>query len=343
MSGVYEEAKEAAISGGLTAMEARNQAQIDYPPEEPISIEEVPIHELPALGAALEKEYRDTESATPEINSADEYVDYICSNIGNFFTPIERVTESASHEKEAEYAFRTLYTLSEDVKPETISTSLEDLLDNSCAADVVSAQYLDKVNEIVDEDLIQRVYDEISGNPTAEILALANAPTDDLPETFRSQEHHYSSEYKLEDRNIVTRLRSMKGAGECDLLEPGHKDTVLEKSDENPEQFKQNTLIALDSEIVGSVKHVGNTSMLALRDVENNGRFVMKKGWTYRIPARLSNNLKNTPEVEEWSILETDRLEVRPMRPAGEKGEDFSEAEFRELIDERMEEFQRLI
>jgi hypothetical protein len=114
----------------------------------------------------------------------------------------------------------------------------------------------------------------------------------------------------------------MHGAGKCNDLERRHEKALFgeEISKLGNKPTKNNSLIKLGDELVGSLKYEGSKSMLALQDVTSNGRQILQKGMTYRV-SHPSIKEMQTDRIDEdqesysnWEIVEPELLEVRPLR-----------------------------
>jgi|GEM_PF-6554487 hypothetical protein len=114
----------------------------------------------------------------------------------------------------------------------------------------------------------------------------------------------------------------MQGAGKCADLEERHERVLFgeEIRELGNKPTRNNSLIKLGDELIGSLKYEGSKSMLALQDVTNNGRQVLQKGMTYRvshptIEEMQTDRINDDQEAySDWEISEPEVLDVRPLR-----------------------------
>lgn len=357
-SQVYRRAVEAGLSGGLTEVEAEQLAtpQLDYGG---MLIDEANPRRYTAVTVYLDDWDWDQEIASgADIKDAYSFIDYLDGVISAEKGMAERVlgTINDNGEKEQEYFLRTLYTLSESVDQELIDESVRSrALQEERDVAVPLAQYIDQVLEIVeDEEVVEEVYSTISEYEMASSIASMKVPVDELPDSVQDTYTEDLPAVEIPDSAIVPRLRNMRGAGQCKLMDWGHKEGLLlgESADQypgvseidhtpgdgyNPE--KDSMLVMMDDQLVGSIKQVGDESMLGLQNVTSEGKLLVEKGRGYRISYNVFNELENTEVVDGWRIVDLDRLEIKPIRLIGDhRKTKESHEEFIEMIDHRLKE-----
>ncbi len=201
----------------------------------------------------------------------------------------------------------------------------------------VLSQYLPVIQDLapVETDLLeQEIYSKITGD-SCMARAAASTPFSDLPGDIAEYVPDRVRENAISIDGVVPRTRGIKGAKGCEKLEPRHLDTFL---GEDP--TKETVLLSLDDNLVGALKETNANSILGLRDVENNGRYPIWKGWTYRSTWNLWNRREEAEEIQGWQVMELDHLPIDPMgRQTGEEVREDPEW-FRELIDSRVEELE---
>lgn len=349
-SRVYERAKKVGMSGGLTADEARDEAK-EYPePHSPESVDSIDSGNLPAAAAYMHEQEWEGDAVPGTIQDQDEFIE--CLDYSVERDSISQFIQR-SDEKRNEYLIRTLYTLSEDLKTSTVDDSINAMLSESQRdAALPMAQYIDDISEIVgDQDIIQEVYDTVWDYEDARNIALAKVPAEDIPSCVYDVSHEKVQGVELSEGSVIPRLRSMKGAGQCKQMEKGHKETLVldEDLDKYPSvsetghetkdvNARNTTLIRVEDELVGALKDVGSRSMVGLQNVKQEGKIPIEKGRSYRVSYNVIDQQESSQIVNGWRVLDLDRVEVRPMRRLGDNAStDESPAEFREMIDERME------
>ena len=352
-SEVYERAKKVGISGGLTADEAQDEAleyaESDPEPYPPESVDSIDATALPAAAAYMHEQEWERDVVPEAIPDQDEFIR--CLDYSTERCSISQFVEE-SDEKRNEYLIRTLYTLSEDLNSSTIDDSINSMLSEPGKDTAVPmAQYIDDISEIVgDQDIIQEIYNTIWDYEDARNIALAKVPAEEVPKP-KDVQYEEVQGVELSEGTVVPRLRSMKGAGQCKLMDRGHMQSLVldgdldnyppvsEIDDRTEETHARNTtLIRVGDEMIGAIKDVGQSSMVGLQNVKQEGKIPIEKGRSYRVSYNVIDQQESSQIVNGWRVLDLDRVEVRPMRRLGDNAStDESPAEFREMIDERME------
>lgn len=367
---------EVSTEGGISPDEADELADLDpsvlengnYDPED-----------IPALAAYIHTNKTYENAASQPAEDVEEYVQVLLEDpdevvpewdIGDY--PFEN-NSTIRREKRDEYTIRTLYAFEDLLDQELIDEALRTIAEkpdyrketapNSADGNlgILLGQYISQIKELTyDEDIIQEVYSTITQTSGASATAAANMPVNEFPEEIL--ENIYPGGQETETDQITTRLRNMQGAGKCGDLETRHEKVLLS---ENP--TRNTSLITINDELVGSLKHEGSTSMLALQDLTSDGKQVLQKGMTYKVSHPMLDQMKSqkmerqkpsheeweevfqTDRMEEeqeeysdWQVKEVDRLELRPLRFAGEKGDKTVE-EFRQQIEEQRQELEELL
>ena len=364
--GVYE----ASIEGGLTPEEAEKLMDLD---PSVLETRDYEPSDIPALAGYLQEEktsvYVPGENVEEYVNILLENPDEIISewDIGDY--PFEN-SPTKRREKRDEYTLRTVQAFEDLMDQEAIDETLQATVDredyrqetHETSDDgnlgLVLGQYITQIEELTDdEEIMQEAYRTIAETPESSTTAAANTPLNKLPEEVL--ENIYKGGKEIGSDQITTRLRNMQGAGKCEDLETGHEEVLL---GEDP--TRNTSLISIDDKLVGSLKHTGSTSMLALQDLKSDGRQLLQKGMTYRIShpvldeitsERIDTQKPNHQEWEaimqssrmneekeiyqDWEVKELDRLELRPLRFAGEKG-DYTVEGFRENIETRRKDLE---
>jgi hypothetical protein len=101
--------------------------------------------------------------------------------------------------------------------------------------------------------------------------------------------------------------------GHCGYMLHSHLETLglLEKEKE----WRNNVLIYVKGMLVGSVKLIGNHSMIALRNVvRSNGQIVLMQGGTYTLPKDYMNEILALKKLEKgWQGINFSNLNVVPL------------------------------
>lgn len=357
---------DASLEGGISPQEARKLTELDshtlengvYDPSD-----------IPALAGQLEKSYNHRENAYIPVDDVQDYVAILLERpeevISDWDTggyPFEN-NGTSIREKRDEYTIRTVYAFQDAIDQQLIDKTLRTIvnrpdyrLETAETLDegnlgLLLGQYMNQIKELTDnQTILEEAYGTVAETPEASVAAAANTPVNELPEEVLENINLGGKE--ISSDQITTRLRNMQGAGRCEDLENNHSEVLL---DEEP--TRNTSLISFENELVGSLKHTGDTSMLALQDMTYNGRHSLQKGMAYRVShhmlggmtsERIDTQKPSHHEWEEvfrpgrmdekqekyldWELKEVDRLELRPLRFAGEKG-DQTVQEFRDQIE----------
>ncbi|MFB6116354.1 MAG: hypothetical protein ABEK10_02470 [Candidatus Nanosalina sp.] len=367
--GVYE----ASLAGGLSPEEAEELAELDL---SRLENGEYDPSDIPALGAYIEGYQVGGAEVPVPAEEPDGYVKTLLEHpddviqewdIGDY--PFENIATNIQ-EKRDEYTLRTLYTLEDSLDQDMIDEAVRSIAVKpdyrhetaASSADgnlgMLLGQYMNEIHYLVDdEDVIAEVHETVAESPGSSVTAAASKTVNELPETVI--EKTYPGGNELDSERITTRLRDMQGAGKCGDLEKGHEEVLL-----GDQPTRNTSLIYVEGELVGSLKHTGSTSMLGLQDLTFNGKQLLQKGMTYRISHPVLDAIASEktdardPKKEEWGELmksgrmneekvqyqdwelkNIDRLELRPLRFAGEIG-DYTVEGFRNRIETRRQELE---
>ena len=346
-----------SLCGGLTHAEAKEMTYLDESVREEGNVSP---SDIPALGGEIAR-----GSETPEYLQADdinEYVEQLLQNPSDIVTdwsfsggsiPFENQVSTVK-EKRDEYVLRTLYAWEDTLEQDTIDEALGTIVNRedyrhetaSDSADghlgLVLGQYISEIDDMVEEEsIVAEAYSMIGETYEASAMAAANQPLEHLPDGVR--QNVFGGEDTSSDR-INTRLRNMHGAGKCGDLERGHEKVLFGEEISKPgnQPTRNNSLITLGGELIGSLKYEGDTSMLALQDVTSNERQILQKGMAYRVShptikemdtERIDDNIETYPD---WEFREPEMLEIRPLR-YGRTAENQSIQEFRHRIDKQVQ------
>jgi hypothetical protein len=102
-------------------------------------------------------------------------------------------------------------------------------------------------------------------------------------------------------------------AGNCQNMSWGHLQTLgIAKPRSN--DWKNSIVISVQGQIVGALKLVGDSSMVALRNVRNSdGKQVLSIGGVYHLPLDLVANLpERVLQNSKWLGVNLDHLSVKP-------------------------------
>jgi hypothetical protein len=338
---LYDRAKKISFEGGLRIDEITEfddeELDVEYAQ---VDLKQVSYHQIPYAAAYCQ---RNGWENSENFRGPEELLNYL-TTAGLNRSDFDRMLKD---EKKQEFFLRTFYTLGEDLGQESIESSIEWFIDGSGRdakdqrnAMTVLANYLGSVDEIVEgSNLMNSVHDEVLNYRRSRVMAQANISGLNLV-VEENHQGRYNHSKELNDEGVIkTRLRNMKGAGQCEFLESNHYDTLI---DESSHKYQQTTIIGVDGDIAGALKNVGNRSMVALQDFRHEGRSLLRKGWAYRISVNNLNQEVRPPSLAEgWNTLEVDRLEVRPLRPLGTRS-DITMKEFDEKIEEKLHQLQSL-
>lgn len=109
-------------------------------------------------------------------------------------------------------------------------------------------------------------------------------------------------------------------AGNCEYMSNGHMKTLGLPHRENcgrgfndKDEYKQSVLIEVDGQLVGSLKRVGDHSMVALRNVfDSTGRLVLAMGGVYHIGQGIYDRLPHESRNGRWPRVNLKQLLVHP-------------------------------
>lgn len=361
----------AALEGGLSTEEAEDLTRIDPPTNQTGDYEP---SNIPAIAKYLE---RQPENIPIPAKNTEEYIELLLERpqevVDEWSTggyPFEN-NGTTIREKRDEYTIRTIYALQDSIDQSLIDKALQQITTQTDyrkeTAETLSegnlglllGQYIEPIEELIDDqEILNAAYDNISETSETSQIAAANKPAEQLPEHIT--DNIYLGGTEISSDRVRTRLRKMRGAGRCEDLEQGHREVLLSE-----QPTKNNSIITLNDEPVGSIKHTGQTSMLGLQDLTYQGRQVLQKGMTYRAshpvlkemnskriekqePTHLEwENIFEPDEIDErqkeeyqdWEIIESEVLELRPLRFAGQEG-DLTIEEFREEIETKRQQIQ---
>ncbi|HTE58633.1 MAG TPA: hypothetical protein VK694_07905 [Verrucomicrobiae bacterium] len=117
--------------------------------------------------------------------------------------------------------------------------------------------------------------------------------------------------------NAIRQVRHVNYfAGDCPVMDRGHRKTLLEESTSEPSAHGNVALVSVQGQLVGSIKLTDNHSMLALRTVQDDaGNLPLVIGGVY-IPGREVVEQAEAAAAQQgkWARIELDTLEVRPLR-----------------------------
>ena len=368
---------EATLEGGLRPEEAEQLTDLD-----PAILEKDGYEpsDIPALAGHIHKYQDNKENQLVPAEHIDEYINLllerpqeVTSELKTETCPFENNITTIK-EKRDEYILRTIYAFQDHLNQELIDETLCSLVNqqdyrketartlSEGNLGLLLGQYMEQIQELSnDQSIVDEAYSTVAQTPEASIATATNVQLNKLPD--KVTENIYTGGAELGSDQITTRLRNMRGAGRCHELEERHEEVLL-----NEEPTRNNTLITLEDQLVGSLKHIGNTSMLALRDLTFNNKQVLQKGMTYRVSHPLIEDLdserierlkpthlewenvfqpdetseENKIEYQDWEVKQVDRLELRPLRFAGQRGS-YTIEEFRENIEEKRDNIEEQI
>ena len=355
MSANYENrnSNESHLTGGLTPEEAEEMADFDT---SKLEDGEYQPSDIPALGTYIQEYQNQEQHASLPADSLESYVSQLLERPGDvvpeWSSPPQTCFEDLDNcfrEKRDEYVIRTVYSAQDSLDQESIDKALKEIIvdqsnykprgtSDGGNLGLIIGQYLPEIQEMAQNDnILQEAYSTIAEETEASAAAAANVPVSQLLEAV--QQNIFTGGSELSSDKAATRLRSMEGGGKCDGIEEGHDTSLLANY-----PTRNNTLITLEDEIVGSLKYEGDNSLVALKDVAYSGKQVLQKGMAYRVSHRMLGVLETErmndqqEEYADWEILPVERLELRPLRFAG--GFQFTPQQFRERIDEKMNEIE---
>lgn len=325
---------DSSISGGLRPSEAEQLTNLDKS-----NLEEwdyAPC-DIPAIGAEI-TEYGGADRSLPA-DSINEYVNRLLQSPGDVVQewsqggdiPFENLA-TTTREKRDEYTLRTAYAFENILEQNTIDKAVRTIVNRddyrhetaSTSADghlgLLIGQYINEINEVVeDENIVSEAYRVIDETNESSAMAAANQTVGSLP--YSIQQNVFGIE-NISSERVNTRLRKMQGAGKCADLEQRHEKVLFVEgiSELGNKPTRNNSLIKLGDELIGSLKYEGSKSMLALQDVTNDGKQVLQKGMTYRvshptIEEMQTDRINDDQEAySDWEISEPEVLDVRPLR-----------------------------
>lgn len=119
----------------------------------------------------------------------------------------------------------------------------------------------------------------------------------------------------LRTNSIQLISRGFESAGDCEYMANGHIESLgldrnCKESDRNSRDFRRNVFIKVNGHVVGSLKRVGNPSMIALRNVvDEDGRLVLAMGGVYHVAKDIYDKLSSR---NNWEQVEVDSLQIHP-------------------------------
>lgn len=122
---------------------------------------------------------------------------------------------------------------------------------------------------------------------------------------------------EIHHSNAIRQVRRINYfAGDCPVMDRGHRKTLLEESIHEPSAYGNVALVSVQGQLVGSIKLTDNHSMLALRTVQDDaGNVPLVIGGVY-IPEREIVEQAEAAAAQQgkWARIELDTLDVRPLR-----------------------------
>jgi len=323
---IEEEEIESYRMGGITDSEMNEKAG-----------KELLITDL--IGGEAVSDYLDTVPSDPEGKETIEALPFLATRRPLQFDAYEIAMQiSRSREyghKQVDHFLRSYPAWRDEVtseEGEEMIAALEEGTNHQKKR--IFSQYLSVIQDLVSEgsEILDSIYSEFT-NDSSKVRATASTPVERLPPDLNSVPNRVKEEAVQID-DIFPRLRGIKGARDCERLESRHYNTLIAE-----EPTKDIFLLRVDGQLVGSWKEEGQNSILALRDVENNGRYPLRKGWTYKSTWNLWKQRYEAEEKDSWKVLDVDELPVDPLRPAGEKGGK-TEEWWRQKIDEKVQQLE---
>lgn len=109
-------------------------------------------------------------------------------------------------------------------------------------------------------------------------------------------------------------------AGNCEYMSNGHMKTLglphretCHPGFNSKDEYKESVLIEVDGQLVGSLKRVGDHSMVALRNVfDSTGRLVLALGGVYHIGQGIYDSLPGASRNGRWPRVNLKELLVHP-------------------------------
>jgi hypothetical protein len=179
----------------------------------------------------------------------------------------------------------------------------------------VRRHILDQIGELRDAE------DSAPGETADSFLAMVSAlPYDNLPASFRrSAEKHWLAldKYRPLRLNSVSHIASgYEHAGDCEMMTNGHLNSLgLACASSENDEWKESVLVRVEGHIVGSLKLVGDPSMIALRNVKNStGQLVLALGGVYHVSkdAYAEIEKRGRRGFRGWRVVDFDHLAVHP-------------------------------
>jgi hypothetical protein len=172
---------------------------------------------------------------------------------------------------------------------------------------------------------IRSRYREIAGDvpgdhADAALAMLSSMPWRSLPADVREgleKDWVDVTTYRPLRMDSITHIaRGYEYAGDCEMMTNGHINTlgVACGEDHEGEDFHNSVLIKVQGELVGSLKLTGDHSMIALRNVmDEGGRLVLAMGGVYHLAKDIYDEIpRSEPGNGHWRVVSLDSLQVHP-------------------------------
>jgi hypothetical protein len=239
--------------------------------------------------------------------------------------------------KNADYWFRNEPILERELSREEREELAQEFAGN-CEGGVERAftQYFNEFGQKLHtaSDAYWGILDLISGQDRHVNRLSASTPLTELgklPEYLQDQIPETDDVVNIE--GIFPRLRGINRTGGCNELEELHYETFLD------DPSKETILIEMEGNLIGSLKLIGDRTMMGLQNVKSGGRFPIWKGMVYQLPHEITNDLKADKRIEGCPIAELEELPISPKRRIGSKHHISTEPdttkEFREAIEDK--------
>lgn len=138
-----------------------------------------------------------------------------------------------------------------------------------------------------------------------------------LPDSLSEEIYSHWVDIKSYPPLVATALTSClvgyEDAGTCEYMTNGHF-TTLGLSIEDSSDSRNNILMFVKGQLIGSFKLTGDPSMIGLRNVvDKKGNLIVAIGGVYRLPVTLVGKLRSASVSQtEWSAVNLSELPINP-------------------------------
>lgn len=233
------------------------------------------------------------------------------------------VLKREGHHGRGKWALRLLEFWYDHMPCEDRPTLLKQLFDDEPGSWRYFALYADKLAKHLspDSEALEWIMKElIAGWDVMPLLSVLRP--DDVPNDLWKRLEAWTVDDDIQEcEGLIHVKHTNKYVGDCSILEWLHLETLFNTDKDMSGDL---SLIHVDGLLVGSMKMVGDQSIVGLRTVRDaHGRYAMLTGGVYGTTNEIINKAKKAYRRQgKWARLELDSLPLLPLRFFGERGTD---------------------